>query len=131
MNITILLVDDHEAVRESLRSLLNSQDCMEVIAEATDGQQAVRLAGQVKADVIIMDIDMPVMGGIEALGHMVADNPASRVLILSMHSGAAVVDSVLRAGAKGYVPKTRVVEELVMAVRAVAAGETYVSGDSS
>ena len=123
--IRILLVDDHPIVREGIRSLLERQPDMEVVGEAGDGRNAVRLARRLTPDVVIMDIGMQDLNGIEATRQITADLMAPRILCLSVHREKAMVAAMLRAGAIGYVLKTSVAPVLADAVRAVAAGETY------
>ena len=123
-----MMADDHTEIRASFRDLLNAQDGLEVIGEAADGEQAVQMASLLKPDVIVMDINMPVMDGIEAMKIIIADNPSAKVVVLSMHASSVAAEALLRAGAKGYVTKPDAWAELVNAVRAVAAGEIYVSG---
>ena len=130
MNTTILMADDHTEVRASFRSLLDAQDGLEVIGEAADGEQAVRMASLLTPDVIIMDIHMPGMDGIEALKRILAENPSAKVVVLSILAGSVAIETLLHAGARGYVTKPAAWNHLVEAVRAVAAGGIYVSSRS-
>ena len=123
--IRILLVDDHPVVREGVRSLLTRQPDMEVVGESGDGRSAVRMARQLMPDVVIMDIGMQDLNGIDATRQITTDLMAPKVLCLSVHREKAMVAAMLRAGATGYVLKTSVAPVLAEAVRAVAAGETY------
>jgi two-component system response regulator NreC len=125
--IRILLADDHKIMREGLRSLLEKQPSMEVVAEAENGRTAVRLAQEQSPDVVIMDIAMPDLNGVEATDQIIAGVPGVRVIALSMHSDKRFVLRMLKAGASGYLLKDCAFEELARAVRAVAAGETYLS----
>lgn len=127
MNIRILLADDHEVMRDGLRSLLNSQPGMEVIAEAASGREAVELAVKKKPDVIIMDINMPNLSGIEATRQIVASVPKVKVIGLSMYSDKRFVVQLLKAGATGFLPKSSPFNEVVSAIKAVVANHTYVS----
>ena len=127
MNTTIVMADDHTEIRASFRGLLDAQDGLEVIGEAADGEQAVQMARLLSPDVIVMDINMPVMNGIEALKIIIADNPSAKVVVLSMLAGSVAIETLLRAGARGYVTKPAAWNHLVKAVRAVAAGGIYVS----
>jgi DNA-binding NarL/FixJ family response regulator len=129
MSIRILLVDDHKIVREGLRSLLEKQPDMKVIAEAGDGRTAVQLTKELLPDVVVMDIAMPDLNGIEAAGRITAEAPGVKVVALSMHAERRFVVRILRAGASGYLVKDCAFEELVRAVRAVIAGQTYLSPD--
>lgn len=127
MSIRILLADDHELVRAGFRSLLEKQPDMEVIGEARDGREAVRAARDQKPNVVVMDLAMPGLGGIEATRQIAADLPGVKVLCLSMHRDRRWVLPVLEAGGAGYLIKDSALEELAKAIRAVMAGQTYLS----
>jgi DNA-binding NarL/FixJ family response regulator len=122
----ILLVDDHDATRQEIASLIEEHDDLHVVAQAGDGETGVRLAKELHPDVIVMDIAMPGMNGIAATTALRTHDPNVRVVTLSNHTGKHLVESVLRAGASGYVRKDRSYEELVPAIRAVAGGEQYI-----
>lgn len=127
MSVRILLADDHGVVRKGLRFLLEQQPGMEVIGEAGDGREAVRLAETSNPDVVIMDIAMPLLNGIDATAQMVRRNPGLNVIILSMHSDEDYLLSALNAGAKGYLLKDSAEEDLVRAINAVTKGSPYFS----
>jgi DNA-binding NarL/FixJ family response regulator len=127
MTIKILLVDDHNIVREGLRSLLEKKTGMEVVGEADSGRTAVRLAQKLSPDVVLMDVTMPDLNGIEATRQIKSRVPRIKILGLSMHRDGPSVTEMLKAGASGYLPKTCVVEELVRAIRAVVMGQTYLN----
>lgn len=127
MKVRILLADDHEIVRDGLRSLIEKYPGMEVVAEAADGRTAVRLAKELSPDLIIMDISMPDLNGIEATHQIVAHSPRGKILILSMHSDARFVKQLFAAGAAGYLLKDCATEELMNAIRTVAANQIYLS----
>ena len=127
MEIKVLLVDDHRLVREGLRSLLISYDNIKVIGEASDGREAVRLAEQLEPDVIVMDIAMEGLNGIEATRQIVESNPNCRVVILSMHATAEYIHNSFQAGATGYLLKESAGQEVVKAVTIVARGRKYLS----
>jgi DNA-binding NarL/FixJ family response regulator len=127
MAISILLADDHMIVREGMRSLLEREADMEVVAVADNGRMALQLARELRPDVVVMDIAMPEMNGIEATRRLLNETHGIRVLILSMHSARRFVVETLAAGAKGYLLKDCASEELVRGIRTVAADETYLS----
>lgn len=127
MGIKILLADDHEIVREGLCSLLEKKPGMEVVAEADNGRTTVQLSRELKPDVVIMDITMPDLNGIEATRQIVADDPAIKVLALSMHSTRKLVAEMLSAGASGYLLKHSAFEELGRALEVVMSNQIYLS----
>ena len=122
---TVLLVDDHALVRMGFRMLLADAG-IEVAAEAGDGEEACRRYAAAPTDVVLMDLAMPGMGGLEAVRRLLAQDPAARILALSAHEDTAHPRRVLRAGALGYLAKRSAPEALIAAVRAVARGERYV-----
>ena len=125
--IRLLLADDHTLVRAGLRALLQKLPDVEVIAEANNGREAVRLAGQVRPDVVLMDIAMSELNGLEAAGQIVREFPAIRVIMLSMHATEEYVVQALKAGASGYLLKNAAAAELEKAITHVAMGETFLS----
>jgi len=127
MSIRILLADDHTIVRDGLRALLERQADMSVVAEAADGRECVQLAEQHSPDVVIMDVAMPEMNGIEAARRILSANPKMSVLILSMHRDESYVLRALRAGARGYLLKDSPRDDVLTAIRTVAAGRSYLS----
>lgn len=127
MSITVLLVDDHGVVREGLRHLLSTQPDMEVVGEAGDGREAIKAVAELCPDVVVMDIAMPEMNGIEATRQICASSDLTRVVILSVYSTAEHVYRAMKAGASGYVLKESIGRELFEAVRAAHAGRRYVS----
>lgn len=129
MTIRLLLADDHKLLREGLAGLLSAEEDFSVVAEAGDGLEAVRLAGELKPDVAILDVTMPGMNGIEATRAIRRDHPEVRVLALSMHVENRFVTEMFQAGANGYVLKMSEFEELAEAVRVVAGGGNYVSAE--
>ncbi len=129
MTIKIILADDHNVLREGLKSLLNQQQDFEVIGEADNGRDAVRLTKKLEPDIVVLDIGMPNMNGIQATQHIVAEVPDTKVLALSMHSDHQFVVKMLQAGASGYMLKDCAYEELISAVRDITAGKFYLSKD--
>lgn len=129
MTTSILLADDHKIVREGLRALIDKQPGMEVIGEAENGRTAVQLAREMLPNVVIMDIAMPDMNGIEAARQIIASAPGVKVVALSMHSDKRFVIEMLKTGATGYLLKDCAFEELANAIRAVVANRTYLSTD--
>ncbi len=127
MSIRILLADDHKIVRDGLRALLKNQSGMEVIAEAGDGRSTVQMVQELLPNVVIMDIAMPDMNGIEATRQITATAPNVKIVALSMHSDKRFVAEMLKAGASGYLLKDCAFEELDNAIRAVIANRIYLS----
>ena len=127
MTARILLADDHKIVRDGLRALLDSQPGMTVVAEADNGRATVRLARELLPDLVIMDIGMPDLNGIDATRQISNELPGVRVIALSMHSDRRFVVQMFRAGASGYLLKDCAFEELARAVRAVLKNQTYLS----
>ncbi len=125
--IRILLADDHSMVRQGFRRILEAQAEFEIAGEACDGRQAVELAEQLRPDVVVMDVAMPGLNGIEATRRICESSPRTRVLALSMHRDSVYVREILRAGARGYLLKDAFDADLVAAVRAVARGEGYIA----
>jgi DNA-binding NarL/FixJ family response regulator len=123
----VMLADDHRIVREGLRSLLESQPDMQVVAEAADGRQAVEMARDLSPDVVVMDVAMPQLNGIEATRQIFASEPTMKVVALSMHSDRRYVSEALKAGASGYVLKDGAFDELITAIRSVVADRVYLS----
>jgi DNA-binding NarL/FixJ family response regulator len=125
--IRILLADDHAVVRQGFKMILAAQPDMEIVGEAGNGREALDLAGQLQPDVIVMDVAMPELNGIEATRRVADLSPRSRVLALSMHKDSVYVREILRAGARGYLLKDSISSDLLAAVRAVSRGEGYLS----
>lgn len=122
--ISVLLVDDHSLVRRGFRRILEDAPDISVVGEASDGEEAVRLARELKPRLIVMDCALPGMSGLVATRRILQDSPEIAILMLSMHSEDTLVRQALDAGARGYILKNAVDVELVTAVRKVAAGET-------
>ncbi len=127
MTINIIVADDHQIVRQGLRTLLAAEPDMEVVAEADNGRKVLRLVQELKPNVVIMDISMPDLNGIEATRQILAEAPEVKVVALSMHSDSLFVLNMLKAGASGYLLKDCALEELVKAIRVVVTNKTYLS----
>lgn len=125
--IRILLADDHSMVRQGFRRILEAQADFEIAGEAGNGNEAIELARSLGPDVVVMDVAMPELNGIEATRRLMEAAPRTRVLALSMHKDSVYVREILRAGARGYLLKDAIDAELVAAVRAVARGEGYLA----
>jgi len=123
----ILIVEDHKATRHEMRALIEREPDMLVVAEAETGEEGVSLGGAEHPDVVVMDILLPGMNGIEATRKILAGQPDTKVLALSNHFGDSLVKAILNAGGRGYVLKSKAFEELIPALRSVAAGGQYIS----
>lgn len=131
MAIKILLADDHKIVRNGLRSLIENQPDMEVVAEAEDGRITTRLTQELRPDVVVMDISMPDIGGIEATRLIIDSVPNIKIIALSMHSDRRFVAGMLKAGASGYLLKDCAFDELAHAIRKVMENNMYLSSTIS
>lgn len=127
MGVRILLADDHRITREGVRLMLDQQPDMAVVGETGDGRKAVELAAELSPDVILMDLTMPNLNGVEATRQVKAQNPDVKVIVLSMHLERQFVSETLAAGASGYLLKDSPTEELVKAIRTVVGGDPYLS----
>ena len=123
--IRIMLVEDHTVVREALRSMLEKEPDMQIVAEAGDGESALRLAGEVAPELVVMDISLPGFDGIQTTRRLLAGNPAIKVLALSTYRERRVIQQILDAGAAGYVVKSAAGAELRRGIRAVVAGRSF------
>jgi len=127
VNIRVLLADDHKMIRDGLHSLIAQEKGMEVIGETQDGKTTVKTAGKICPDVVVMDIGMPDLNGIEATRQIMATKRNIKVIGLSMHADRRYVSQMLKAGASGYLHKDDAFEELANAIRTVMKGKTYLS----
>jgi DNA-binding NarL/FixJ family response regulator len=127
MNIKILIVDDHGIVREGLRLLFEQEDDLEVVAEASDGRQAVEAAGKLRPDIVLMDVTMPKLNGIDAAKKIIDEYPNVKVVALSAHCNKSFIADMLRAGVSGYILKDGMADELIRGIQVVIAGEQYLS----
>ena len=131
MACRILLVDDHEIVRQGLKSLLAREEAFAVVGEAADGPEAVRLAGSLAPDVVVMDLGLPLLNGLDAARAILAATPRTGVVVLTMSAEDHQVLAALRTGVRGFLIKTQAVDELVRAIREVAAGKFYLGAGAS
>ena len=129
--IRVLLVDDHPLFREALRLLLATSNDVEVVGEASNGQEALEQLNVLEPDVVLMDISMPVMGGPEAARRMRRENPNVRLLVVSQHKESEYVVSMLGAGAAGFIPKTAPASDLLAAIKTVYGGQAYLHSSIS
>ena len=127
MAVRVVLADDHQLLREGVAALLDRTSDIEVIAAVEDGVAAVDITSELRPDVVLMDVSMPVLNGIEATRSIVREQPAVRVVVLSMHADPDTVSTALAAGASGYLLKGCAAAELVAAVRSVAGGRGYLT----
>lgn len=127
MGIRVLLADDHKIVRDGLKSMLAKQLDIEVVGEAENGREAIQRARELTPDVVVMDIGMPELNGLDAARRLIEQMPGVKIVALSMHSDRRYVSEMLAAGAKGYLLKDSAFDELTRAIRAAAEGRTYLS----
>src|SRR2546428_13965983 len=125
--VRILLADDHTVMRAGLRALLERQPNLEVVGEAENGRQTVQLSASLRPDVVVMDIGMPILNGIEATKEIVNQRPATPVVILSMYSDESYVMRALKAGARAYLLKDSAAADLISAIDAVSQGKSFFS----
>jgi DNA-binding NarL/FixJ family response regulator len=125
--VRILIADDHKIILDGLRSLLEKNDAFKVIGQAADGLSAVRLAGELSPDLVIMDISLPGLNGIDATRRILETNPRMKIIALSMHKDGRYIAEALKIGAMGYLLKESAFEELIAAIRAVMKGQCYLS----
>ncbi len=125
VNIRIMLVDDHEVVRMGVKTFLETQENLQVVAEASSGEEALECTAEARPDVIVMDISMPGMDGLETTRQLTAQFPESRVLALTVHADQQYLFEMMAAGASGYLTKNSAADELVAAIHAVAGGNIY------
>ncbi|MDX6530241.1 MAG: hypothetical protein QOH41_2531 [Blastocatellia bacterium] len=125
--IRVLLIDDHALVRAGIRSLINGMEGVEVVAEAANGEDALRRIEEVQPDIALLDVAMPGLNGFQVLAESVKRFPSVRVIVITVHETGQYASQALRAGAVGYLPKSAASVELQEAIRTVAAGETFIS----
>ena len=127
MSVRIVIADDHKLMREGLSSLLSQQADIQVVGQAVNGREAVQLAERENPDVVVMDVSMPDLNGIDATRQILSRSPGTRVIALSMHSDRQFVAEMFRAGARGYLLKDSAFEDLASAITRVAKDETYIA----
>ncbi len=127
--IRVLLVDDHAVVRAGYQMLLKQAHSIEIIAEAADGEMACKLFTDLSPDIVVMDLSLPGMGGLEAIRRVIFRDANAKVLVFSMHEDPVFVDQAIRAGAKGYLTKNSAPETLITAIEAIAKGGTYIDAE--
>ncbi len=127
--IRVLLVDDHAVVRAGYQMLLQNTDDIEVVSEADSGELACKHYVDSEPDVVVMDLSMPGMGGLEAIRRIVARDADAKILVFSMHESTVFVEQALQAGARGYIPKSSAPEALINAIRELAAGKSHIDSE--
>ena len=127
-SMRILIADDHELIRNGIRNLLAGLSKYEVCGEAVNGQEAVRLAKELRPDVIIMDMVMPLMNGLEATKHVIKDGCDARILIFTLHEAKSLAETARKAGARGFLPKSQVCHSLISALEQLHDGGTFFDG---
>jgi DNA-binding NarL/FixJ family response regulator len=130
MPVRILIADDHEVVRQGVRTILSARPDWEICGEAVNGQEAVRLAGELAPDAIIMDITMPVMSGLEAARLLSKNKTSAPILIFTMHESRSLAESVKETGARGFVFKSRAARDLINALESLLGGGSYFGPDN-
>jgi len=127
--VTIVLVDDHAVVRAGVRRLLEQEAIFEVIGEAESGEKAYQIFGELKPDVMVMDLSMPGMGGLEAIRRILMRHERARILVLTMHEDLSFANQALKLGAKGYLIKNTLGDDLVKSIQTVSRGEVFLSDE--
>ena len=127
--VTIILVDDHAVVRAGVRRLLEQEALFDVIGEAESGEKAYHMFGELKPDVMVMDLSMPGMGGLEAIRRILMRHERARILVLTMHEDLSFANQALKLGAKGYLIKNTLGDDLVKSIQTVSRGEVFLSGE--
>ncbi len=128
MSLKIMIADDHDIIREGIKNILKEHKEYEVVEEARDGREAVDKAGKIKPDILLLDISMPKINGLDTIGQIKHVSPDTKILIISVHKANAYIVKAFRAGAKGYLQKENAGEELLPALRKIASGSVYLTG---
>ncbi|HZK84355.1 MAG TPA: response regulator transcription factor [Desulfosporosinus sp.] len=124
--LRILLGDDHAVLRAGLRVLLNLEEDIEVVAEAADGEEVLEMVEKIQPDLVLLDLTMPKLSGLECIAHILEKHPTTKILVLTMHDDEEYMKAVIRAGGKGYVLKKAADVELLLAIRTVCHGDLYI-----
>lgn len=127
MPVRVLIIDDHDVVRRGIRSILSGEPDLEIASEAADGADALRKVGAIQPDLILLDISLPDVNGIELAPQLLRASPQSQILFLSQHDSAQVANEALKTGASGFVAKSEAARELPAAIRRVRSGQSFVS----
>jgi DNA-binding NarL/FixJ family response regulator len=127
--ITIVLIDDHAVVRAGVRRLLEQESLFEVIGEAESGEKAYQIFGELKPDVMVIDLSMPGMGGLEAIRRILMRHEKAKILVLSMHEDLSFANQALKLGAKGYLTKNTLADDLVKSIQTVSKGDVFLSDE--
>jgi len=127
--IRVLMVDDHAVVRAGYRMLLKNSEDIEVVAEAENGEEACKYYIDIKPDIVVMDLSLPGIGGLEAIRRIIARDSEARILVFTMHEGTLFVEQALQAGARGYITKSSAPEVLVEAIRKLATGQLHLDSE--
>jgi DNA-binding NarL/FixJ family response regulator len=130
MPVKILIADDHEVVRQGIRTILSARPEWEICGEAVNGQEAIKLATELRPDAIIMDITMPVMSGLEAARQLTKNRDSAAILIFTMHESRSLADSVKETGARGFVFKSRAARDLIHALEVLLGGGSYFGSEN-
>lgn len=131
MPISVMLVDDHSIVRQGIKSVIAKSKDINVIAEANDGREAVQMANEICPDIVIMDISLPLLNGLDASQQIIKQNKRIKILILSMHENRVFIEKALNSGVKGYILKDSAADEIVQAIREVHSGRFFLSSKIS
>ncbi len=131
MGLSIMVADDHDLIREGIRNILKDQKEYEIVAEARDGAEVVETIGKIKPDVLLLDISMPKMNGLDAIPQIRHSSPDTKILVITVHKANAYILKAFRAGAKGYLQKENAAEELLPALRKIASGSVYLTSSVS
>jgi len=131
MSLTILIADDHDIIREGIKNILHGQAGYEVVGEAVDGEEVLAKAQKLKPNILLLDISMPKLNGLEAIAQVHTRSPETKILVITVHRASAYIMKAFREGAKGYLLKENAAEELLPALRTIASGKIYLTSSVS